>query len=220
MTQPKAGRRGGLDHNVAVNAAKGAPYSRAYQASMGGRMEAGRMPQNLNDFLRWYSRGWDAEVPTALHRSDLYEPHRPEEDKRGRCTCEHTGTPHRGECCHYVDGAPIHAAGGFEPLTREMHRSGLGTRAHTDQFRRYTENLASETDDDGYYLRPIHAALSRMSNRWPLSARALWAVAIAGYDWRGVGARGGWADEMFALYLWQAFKLLWHEYRDQVVRLT
>lgn len=97
--------------------------------------------------------------------------------------------------------------------------SKLGTKAHTDPFRRYLENVPSEIDVDGSYVRPMHAALTRLSRRYPLTGRALFAVAQAGYDWRGVAVRGGWADEMFALYLTQALAQLWAEYRPDVVRL-
>ena len=107
------------------------------------------------------------------------------------------------------EGVPAEHTGG----------SHLGTRAYTDPFRRYVENVPSETDVDGCYVRPMHAALSRMGRRYPLTARVLFAVAQAGYDWRGVAERMHYADEMFSLYLTQALAHLWSEYRSDVVRL-
>lgn len=99
----------------------------------------------------------------------------------------------------------LHAEGG----------SKLGTPAHKDPFRRYMENPPSETDEDGSFVRPLHAALDRMSRRWPLTARALFAVAQSGYDWRGVAGRLGYADEFFCLYLERALTMLWVEYRER-----
>ncbi len=97
--------------------------------------------------------------------------------------------------------------------------SQLGTPAWRDPFRRYIENYDSEVDVDGYYMRPVHAALSRMGRRHPLTARALFAVAQSGYDWRGVADRGHWPTEMFAMYIEEALRRLWREYAEQKVRL-
>ena len=33
------------------------------------------MPKALPQLLRWYSDGWDAEVPTALHKSEVWRDH-------------------------------------------------------------------------------------------------------------------------------------------------
>ena len=97
--------------------------------------------------------------------------------------------------------------------------SRLGSPAWSDPFRRYMEGTPSETDQDGSYARPMHAALSRLGRRHPLTVRALFAVAQSGYDWRGVADRGHWAGEMFAIYLERALLMLWAEHRDDVVRL-
>jgi hypothetical protein len=97
--------------------------------------------------------------------------------------------------------------------------SHLGSPAWTDPMRRYLENYDSEVDADGYYVRPVHAALSRISRRGPLMARSLFAVAQSGYDWRGVADRGHWPVEMFQVYITEALRRLWMEYREQKVRL-
>lgn len=172
MTVPKTGNRGALD-------ARDRPYRGEHERSAEGRMERGRQPASLGQFLRWYSDGWDAEVPTSLHKAEVWRDH------------------------------GIHAEGG----------SKLGSPAHSDPFRRYMENTDSECDEDGYFARPMHAALSRIGRRYPLTARTLFAVAQSGYDWKGVGTRLGYADEMFHGYLLWSLALLWNEYRDQVVRL-
>lgn len=156
------------------------PHQSDHERSVARRMDKGRMPANLGGFLKWYADGWDSEVPTRLHKPEVWRDH------------------------------GIHAEGG----------SKLGSPAWGDQFRRYMENVASECDEDGYFVRPMHAALSRIARRYPLTARALFAVAQSGYDWKAVALRGGWADEMFYLYLVQALTMLWHEHRDEVVRLT
>lgn len=98
--------------------------------------------------------------------------------------------------------------------------SKLGTKAHTDPFRRYLENVPSETDEDGWYVRPMHAALVRLSRRYPMAGRHLFAVSQAGYDWRGVALRRHWTDEEYALFLMQVLAQLWMEYRPDVVRLV
>lgn len=156
------------------------PHRFDHERSLERRMEKGAMPKGLPALLRWYSEGWDAEVPVALHKSEVWRDH------------------------------GIHAEGG----------SKLGAPAHSDPFRRYLENSDAECDSDGYFVRPMHAALSRLGRRWPLTARSLFAVAQSGYDWRGVAARGHWAEEMFCVYLTRSLEMLWNEYREQVVRLT
>ena len=79
--------------------------------------------------------------------------------------------------------------------------------------------VPSQSDEDGWYLLPMHAALARLGRRWPLTARVLFAVAQSGYDWRGVGTRLHYADEMMTLWMLQALAQLWAEHRDEVVRL-
>ena len=164
----------------AARVALEAPHKRDHERSIEQRMGKGVMPATLPELLRWYSEGWDAEVPTALHKSEVWRDH------------------------------GINAEGG----------SRLGSPAHTDPFRRYLEGIPSQTDEDGYYTIPMHAALARLGHRWPLTARTLFAVAQSGYDWRGVAERCHIAEELFYRMLMDALRALWAEYRDQVVRLT
>jgi hypothetical protein len=95
----------------------------------------------------------------------------------------------------------------------------LGTHAWHDRFRRYLENMDSEVDEDGYYKRPVHAALARLGRRWPITAQFLFYVAQSGYDWRGVAERVHWAEEPFCVFLEEALRKLWREYAEQKVRL-
>lgn len=189
VAPPRTVTRGSFEANAATNAAKGAPYKAGHDTSAAGRMQRARQPETLPGYLRWYAEAWDDEVPTTLHKVEVWAS--------------------SGEI---VDGSgdKVSDPGG----------SKLGTRAWGNQFRRYMENVDSECDADGFYIRPMHAALSRMERRWPLTARSLFAVAQSGYDWRGVAERGHWAEEMFYRFLMDAFAALWKEYRDEVVRLT
>ena len=174
---PKHGRRG--DEKPAGRVALEQPHKDAHDISLGQRMGKGIMPKTLPGLLHWYATGRDEEVPTALHKSEVWRDH--------------------GE----------HAQGG----------SRLGTPAHTDSFRRYLEGMSSELDADGYFARPMHAALSRVHRSRPLTARALFAVAQSGYDWRGVAERGHWATEMFEVYITAALMMLWREHSDVGLRL-
>jgi hypothetical protein len=176
--RPKSGQRGDL-HKPEGRVALETPHAKAHTVSVERRMGKGIMPKALPGLLRWYAEGWDSEVPTAIHKSEVWRDHGPQ------------------------------AQGG----------SKLGTPAHSDPFRRYLENMPSEMDADGYYTRPMHAALSRLGRRHPLTARALFAVAQSGYDWRGVAERGHWADEMFEVYIAEALRMLWREYADEGLRL-
>lgn len=178
VAPPRTGTRGSL--NAEINAAKAAPHRGDHAESLERRFVKGAQPKTFGALLKWYSDIWDAEVPTSIHKSEVWRDH------------------------------GIHAEGG----------SKLGSPAWGDRFRRYIENSDAEVDEDGWFVRPMHAALSRIGRRWPLTARSLFAVAQSGYDWRGVATRGGWSEEMFAVYLTQALTMLWVEYRDEVVRLT
>ena len=188
--QPRSGHRGDLD-KPAGRVALETPHRAEHERSAEQRMGKGIMPKSLPGLLRWYSEGWDSEVPTALHKSEVWVG-RQERDRK------------TGEKRH-----PDELVGG----------SKLGSQAHTDGFRRYLEGMSSEMDADGYYARPMHAALSRVHRSRPLTARALFAVAQSGYDWRGVATRGHWDCEMFEVYITAALMILWREHSDVGLRL-
>lgn len=163
------------------------PYRRDYEASVERGMERGRMPKTLGGLLRWMAEQWMLELPTALQVV--------EEPWHGRQERDKDGNPRW----------PSELVGG----------SLLGTPKDKDPFRRLMENSPSEVDEDGSYRRPMHAAIDRLSRRKPLMARNLAAVARAGWDWKSVGTRGGWPEEMYADYLTRALVVLWQEYREE-----
>lgn len=103
----------------------------------------------------------------------------------------------------------LHAAGG----------SALGSPAPSEPFRRFLENNPSETDIDGFYTRPLRAALSRMGRRHPLTARHLFRLALVDGDWKRHAANEGFADEEMQIYLERAIFMLWREFSREVQRL-
>lgn len=111
----------------------------------------------------------------------------------------------------------LHASGIWRDHgTQAEGGSALGSLPWSDPFRRYLENSPSEIDEDGYFRRPIHAALSRLSRPWPMMSRTLFAIAQAGFLWRDVATRGHWAVEMFEIYTEEALRRLWREYAERV----
>ncbi len=98
--------------------------------------------------------------------------------------------------------------------------SALGSPAYSDPFRRYIENMPSELDMDGYFIRPCHAALSRLGRRKPLIARHLFRLAMSGGDWRRHADNIGWTHEEMELFISEALRLIWREYSEQAVRLS
>jgi hypothetical protein len=190
MAPPKAGTRGDL-HKPEGRVALEAPYQRDQRASVERKADKGVMPKSIGALLNWYATLWDGEVPERLHVIEVYHA-RQETD------------PRTGE-----KRWPKELVGG----------SQLGSHGWSDQFRRYMESYASEVDVDGYYLRPCHAALARLATRDHWMARNLFAVAQAGYDWKGVADRAHWVHGMYLVYIEEALRRLWREYEDQALRL-
>lgn len=94
--------------------------------------------------------------------------------------------------------------------------SDTGAPAYSEPFRKRLENSPSELDVDGYYMRPLASALSRLGNGGhPLMARSLMSVAMAGFDWRAVADRGHWPHEMFEAFIREALIQLWRTHRDR-----
>ena len=70
----------------------------------------------------------------------------------------------------------------------------LGTLAYADPFRRFIENRPGEVDADGFYVRPMRAAVADLAGRdenadswyW---ARYLWMLGCNAGDWLAVGER-------------------------------
>ncbi len=98
--------------------------------------------------------------------------------------------------------------------------SYIGSPASTDAFRRFMENSPSNVDQDGYYSKPLRAALSRLNRRWPFMARHLYRLALVDGDWRLYARQATvWSDEEMQLYMGEALRRLWREYAIEVVRL-
>lgn len=96
--------------------------------------------------------------------------------------------------------------------------SDTGAPAYSEPFRQRLENGPSQVDEDGYYARPMSAALARVGRHGrPMMARTLLSVAMTGFDWRAVADRGKWPHEMFEDYLREALIRVWREYRDRRV---
>ena len=173
----------------AARAALEAPHKGDHERSLMRAMERGRMPKGLGGLLAWFAAEWDSEVPQRLHTVEVWH---------GRQ--------------EYRDGAPVW------PSTL-VGGSALGAHALTDTFRRYMESYAGERDEDGYYVRPMHAALARLARRDHWMSRNIFAVAQAGYDWKGVADRGHWVHGMYQAYLEEALRRLWLEFSEREVRL-
>lgn len=190
MAPPRTGTRGSISE--AQSSAlydRERPHRAEHEAST-GRRDRGTMPKTLGQLLTWFAGEWDPEIPTRIHTVEVYHA-RQERDR---------------------DGAKVWP----EAL---VGGSALGAPALTDHFRRYMESYAGEQDADGYYLRPMHAALARLAARDHWMARNLWAVAQAGYDWRGVADRGHWVHGMYVVYIEEALRRLWREHSERAVRL-
>jgi hypothetical protein len=99
--------------------------------------------------------------------------------------------------------------------------SKLGTLAWSDPFRRFIEAVdgPSALDEEGYYRFPLRSALSRMSRKWPLTARALYQLALMDGDWRLLADKMSYPDEFMELYAERALYQLWREY-SELRRLT
>ena len=98
--------------------------------------------------------------------------------------------------------------------------SHLGSPAYADGFRRILEDSPSTIDADGYYLKPLRAALSRLRRR-----RAVWANHIDTLI-RLEGAWRVWADkehmhpEVAEGYLGTSLRELWREHEHRVERMA
>lgn len=99
--------------------------------------------------------------------------------------------------------------------TKPVGGSLIGTYAFSEPFRRYIEDSDSATDPDGYFERPLHAALGRMARNDQWMARTLFAVAQAGMDWGSVADRLTWPRPMFGVYVREALICLWKEYTER-----
>lgn len=49
-----------------------APHRAEHERSLDRRFTKGAMPKGLGGLLKWYSDIWDAEVPTSIHKSEVW----------------------------------------------------------------------------------------------------------------------------------------------------
>jgi hypothetical protein len=96
--------------------------------------------------------------------------------------------------------------------------SQLGSLPLGDAFRRLLENSPSELDEDGFYVRPLRAALSRYSRQAPLTAMALYGLALVDGDWRRWATKRGYNYEIAERYLAKALEELWREFARERLR--
>jgi hypothetical protein len=111
------------------------------------------------------------------------------------------------------------------PSRTRMGQGGslLGTPAYAELFRRYIEGSPFETDPDGRYVRPIHAAIARLCGRrghdgptpkldnGPFMARFLFRLAHSG-DLGHSAASMGIPAQVQLIYAEQALYRLWRAY--------
>lgn len=147
-----------------------------------------RPPRSFEDLVAWLVEGYAAETPRAIHAGGLWVGRPPRVVER------------------VVDGKrrlvpsediPADLVGGSE----------LGSPKDAEPMRQLMENSPRQIAGDGleeHYVRPMRAALARLSGRHdcvaverrarrcpprPLMAHYLTEIAIAGGDWRAVGDR-------------------------------
>ena len=145
-------------------------------------------PRGLPALLAWFLREWAAEVPSRIHKGDVWRDYvRLDEDRK--------------------------AEGG----------SRLGSPQYAEAFRRYIEGSPFETDMDGRYARPIHAAIARICGRqghegptsklaqYPFMARFLFRLATTG-DLVQAGTSMGIPVQVLSVYAEQALYRLWRGY--------
>lgn len=114
----------------------------------------------------------------------------------------------------------------FVGLTEDRQGQGgslLGTPQYAEAFRRYVEGSPFETDPDGRYTRPIHAAMSRIAGRRghegrthellpaPFMARFLFRLAHTA-DLEQAASSMGIPPQVQHVYAEQALVKLWRSY--------
>ena len=161
-------------------------------------------------------------------RTALETPYRREHEASSAALMEN-GRPPRNlaaavawfrEQCDNETPATLHKAGVWRDYG--MHAEGgsvLGSPALSEPFRRMLEGNPSEVDVDGFYLRPLRAALSRMARHHPLTARHLYRLALVDGDWKRHAANEGFQDEEMSVYLAKALDMLWKDFVRQATPL-
>lgn len=193
----------GLVTNDSTGRATALPVSNVpVSGARSGSSAGNTLASTFEGRLAWLARRWsDETVPESIHSG------------RG----VFFGAPDRESC-------PDRAKLGGRDSTPDQLVGGsvLGSPRILPAFERYIERAETDSDQDGYYLRPLAAALSRMARPGSrrvarnLGARTIWAVIRARGDWQSVAINGvktgakktdgtdertSWPDEMFRDYL-------------------
>ena len=145
-------------------------------------------PRGLHRLMQWFLTEWQAELPTSIHKGEVWR--------------------------DYVG------------LTEDRAGQGgslLGTPAYAELFRRYIEGSPFETDPDGRYVRPLHAAIARICGRQghegptptrlpgPFMARFLFRLGHSG-DINHSCHTMGIPPQVQPIYVEQALYRLWRVY--------
>jgi hypothetical protein len=173
------------------------PYLLANERS---RSKEEERPEDLNGFLVWYIVQSAAEAPTKLHVAATWrswEPERLVEDED-----DEEDPEEQVRASYPTEGG-----------------SRLGSPAWSDPWRRYLENSPSETDKDGYYVRPLAAAFDRLikgGGRYP--PRKEWAdwllrLRFFGFDLDKLASAMGWPLWQARTYVETALRSLWSCWR-------
>jgi len=97
--------------------------------------------------------------------------------------------------------------------------SALGSPALAAEFRRVLEDSPSRTDEDGCYLRPLRATISRLRRRQPLVAADAHNLVCMEGNWRLMAAFLHMDEGRARIYLGEALRIAWREFSVREVRL-
>ncbi len=172
-----------------------------------------KAPHTFPALLAWFTEGFEAEMPERIHGRGVW-----------------VGRPPRMSE-QTIDGkrkwAPV------EHIPPEWQGgSALGAPRENEPMRQFIENSPRQAAGDGldeHYVRPIRAALSKLSGRHecvtaerkahrcqarPLMAHYLFELGYTGGDWRYVADAWDLAPAIAETYTEAALRALWHLYRE------
>lgn len=101
------------------------------------RSRSAREPETFGQFAAWFITGWREEMPDEIHSRGLW-----------------VGLPSRLDAKGQpIEAMPPELVGGSE----------LGAPKLAEAFRQLLENSPRQIDEDGFYVRPMRAALARLA---------------------------------------------------------
>lgn len=103
------------------------------------RSRNAREPETFGQFAAWFITGWREEMPDEIHSRGLWVGLPSRLDSRGQP----------------IETMPPELVGGSE----------LGAPRLAEAFRQLIENSPRQIDEDGFYVRPMRAALARLAGR-------------------------------------------------------